>query len=296
MAPPSSRRPGFSRRAQLGLFAGYVIALAGILAGLGLVLVARFDPPGFALLRGAALDLTAPITGAARGAVTGIAGVGERAGAWWNAGAQNVELRRELAQARRALLAARVAEAQNRRLVRLARLVARAPERIATARILGSTASQSRQFATIDVGRADGVRPGMPVRSSEGLVGRVFEAGQTAARVTMLTDGGSVVPVRLLRDGSPALAAGRGDGLIEIRPLSAGLNPFRRGDVVITSGTGGIFWADVPVALVIEVQDDVAVARPLADPARLDYVIVERAALPPVPSPPPAPAAAAAQP
>lgn len=294
MAPPSSRRPGFSRRAQYGLFIGYVVAIAGVMAGLALILVAVLDPSGFSLLRGAALDLTSPISAGARAGVRGGGDAVARIGDWWRAGEQNDALRRELADARRRLVEARVVTAENARLRRLTRLSDGTPARVAAVRIVASSAGDTRRLATITAGRMAGVMPGMPVRAAEGLVGRVIEAGQIAARVQLLTDGGSVVPVRRLADGSAALAAGRGDGLIELRPLSAGANPFRPGDLVVTSGTGGVFPPNVPTAIVVERREDVALARPLADPAALDFAIVERPYVAPAPppaaiAPPPAP-------
>jgi rod shape-determining protein MreC len=62
MAPPSARRPGFSRRAQYGLFLGYVIAVAGVLFAVLLLIVAAIDPRGFSALKGAALDATSPVS------------------------------------------------------------------------------------------------------------------------------------------------------------------------------------------------------------------------------------------
>jgi len=81
----------------------------------------------------------------------------------------------------------------------------------------------------------------MSVRNSDGLIGRVLETGRWAARILLVTDGASNVPVRSTRDGTPALAVGRGDGTIELRTLEVGQNPFRRGDVLVTSGSGGLF-------------------------------------------------------
>jgi hypothetical protein len=69
MAPPKSRRPGFSRRAQYGLFFGYVLAVGGVVVALGLLILARAAPDGFNALRGIALDLTSPVTEGGRGAV-----------------------------------------------------------------------------------------------------------------------------------------------------------------------------------------------------------------------------------
>ena len=75
----------------------------------------------------------------------------------------------------------------------------------------------------------------MPVRSERGLVGRVLEAGRGTARVLLLTDSQSVVPVRLARADVAAFAEGRGDGLIQIRLINLGINPIRKGDLLVTS-------------------------------------------------------------
>jgi rod shape-determining protein MreC len=112
------------------------------------------------------------------------------------------------------------------------------------------------------------------VRSPDGLIGRVLETGRWASRVLLITDGASNVPVRAVRDGTPALAVGRGDGTLELRTLEVGQNPFRRGDIVVTSGIGGLYPPGVPVAVVSGADGDTAIARPLADPARMDYAIV----------------------
>jgi rod shape-determining protein MreC len=105
----------------------------------------------------------------------------------------------------------------------------------------------------------------------------VLESGRWASRILLVTDGASNVPVRLVRDGTPALAVGRGDGTIELRTLEVGQSPFRRGDVLVTSGVGGIFPPNIPVAIVTATHGDSAQARPIADPAGLDYAIVQRA-------------------
>ena len=120
------------------------------------------------------------------------------------------------------------------------------------------------------------MRIGQPVRAPEGLLGRILETGRWASRVLLITDGASNVPVRLVRDGTPAMAVGRGDGTIELRTLEVGQNPFRRGDLLVTSGAGGIFPPNIPVAVVTGQDGERALARPVADPSRLDFAIVQR--------------------
>ncbi len=286
MAPPPNRRPGFSRRAQLGLFAGYVVAVAGLLAGLGLILSARLDPQGFAAIRGAAIDITAPLSEAGRSGVRGVGNIADGINAYLDAANQNRTLRAEMEAARVRLVEARALDFENRRLKRLLNLVRDAPATVAVARIISSTSTSPRRLAILHAGSNDGVRTGQPVRSPEGLVGTVTATGRTAAQILLLTDSASAVPVRLARGGVPAIAAGKGDGRIELRALVAGASPFRRGDIALTSGTGGVFPPDIPVAVVTAVNGDLATAWPLADPARLDYASVLNVFQPDIPIPP----------
>ena len=276
MAPPATRRPGFSRRAQYGLFLGYVVAVGGMIIALLLLAVAIVDPRGFQAIKGAALDVTTPVSSGGRSVVRFFTGITGSVGNYVRAGSQNAALRAELEATRRELIRARAAEAENARLTRLLALGQQVEDEVTVARIVSSSFQAPRRLATLSAGSAAGVAVGQPVRSPDGLIGRVIETGRWAARVLLVTDGSSNVPVRMLRGGIPALAVGRGDGSIELRTLEVGENPFRRGDVLVTSGIGGIFPPNVPVAVVIRLEGDTAIARPIADPARVDFAIVQR--------------------
>ena len=104
MAPPTNRRPGFSRRAQFGLFLGYVIAVGGAVIAALLLVVSIVDPRGFAALRGVALDVTAPVASAGRSVVGFLGGLGGTISNYFRAGSQNGELREELETTRRELI------------------------------------------------------------------------------------------------------------------------------------------------------------------------------------------------
>jgi rod shape-determining protein MreC len=276
MAPPKSRRPGFSRKAQYGLFFGYVLAVGGVLVAVALILLSVTSSEGIGgTLRGLALDITTPVAKGGRGAVRAASEGGSRVSDYFGAGTRNSELREEIKRMRVQILQARATELENRRLKQVLGLREATTDEIALARIVGSTFDSSRRLATLSAGAAQGVRVGQPVRAPEGLVGRIVEAGRWASRVLLVTDGASNVPVQLVRDGTPALATGRGDGTIEIKPLEVGKNPFRPGDLFVTSGVGGIFAPGIPVGIVIKIDRDDTVARPIADPARIDFAIVQ---------------------
>jgi rod shape-determining protein MreC len=259
------------------LFLGYVIAVAGIMFAVMLLLIAAVDPKGFSALRGAALDATTPIASGGRKVVGFFSGIGDSISDYFRAGSQNADLRRQLDQTKRRLVEAKAAEMENRRLKALLRLSETASDKVAVARVVGSSFDSARRLATLSAGGSSGIEVGQPVRGPDGLIGRVIETGRWASRVLLITDAASNVPVRLVRDGTPAIAVGHGDGTIDLKTLEVGQNPFRRGDILVTSGTGGLFPPGIPVALVVKAERERTVAKPIADPGEIDFAIVLRA-------------------
>lgn len=275
MAPPSNRRPGYDRKAQYGVFAGYVVAVAGAMAALLLVILSRADPAGFAVLRAGLAEITRPVSGGLRSVIFTLGNVDEIVGAYLNAGEQNIRLRREVDATRTRLIEAEAVRQENRRLKRLLNLVEQNEGIVATGHLISSSASNSRRIARLDVGSRQGVQAGMPVRAPEGLVGRVLWTGLNTADVLLTVDGENVVPVRRIRDNIPGIAHGLGDGTIEVRALNVEHNPFKPGDIFVTSGIGGIYRPNIPVAVVARLAGDRAVAIPLANPGRVELIAVQ---------------------
>ncbi|UZK66585.1 rod shape-determining protein MreC [Sphingomonas sp. M1-B02] len=299
MAPPRNRRPGFSRRAQYGLFIGYVGAIGGALIGAGLLLLSTFNPSAFSTVRGAISEITTPIASSLAWVRRSVSGVPEGIGSYFAVRGENARLKKQVADDARVVTRARTLDQENRRLRALLQLREVAPERVVIARLVNSSSSSTRRYATLNAGAWQGVQRGQPVREAAGLIGQVVETSPNTARVLLIVDAESIVPVRRTSDGLPAIASGRGDGLIDIRSASVAAQGFKPGDSFVTSGTGGIFSPDIPVARVVRTTGDVAIAVPSANPDALDFALVQRAFLPdPVtaPSPSPAPGAPAAAP
>jgi rod shape-determining protein MreC len=271
----ATARPGWSRRAQYGLFFSFLAVIAGIIAGLILLALSLVAPSKFALVRGAALDITGPVAGALHEVTATTEGVLTGAGNYWDAASQNAELNRENKAMLQRMVEAKAIFQENQQLKATLQLREHERTTIAAGRIVGSSFNSPRRFAILSAGASDGVRIGMPVRSADGLVGRIIDTGALASRVLLVSDRANIVPARLLRNGIPVIAQGRGDGTIDVRPLEVGRNPFKRGDIIITSGTGGLYPPLVPIGRVVKLDDDGAVALPLADPSNTSFATVE---------------------
>lgn len=271
----ATARPGWSRRAQYGLFFSFLAVIAGIIIGLVLLVISLAAPAAFASIRGAALDITGPVASALHEVTATAEGMVTGADDYWDAARQNGELKRERKAMLQRMIEAKAIMQENLQLKATLDLRQHSRNTVAVGRIVGSSFNSPRRFAILSAGSSDGIAEGMPVRSADGLVGRIIDAGQLASRVLLISDRSSIVPARLLRNGMPVIAQGRGDGTIDVRPLQVGRNPFRPGDIIITSGTGGLYPPLVPVAKVVKLNDDGAIGVPLADPANTSFAIVE---------------------
>ena len=271
----ATARPGWSRRAQYGLFFSFLAAIAGLLIGLILLALSLVAPKSYASIRGAALDATAPVTSGLRAVTATVGGVFTGAGNYWDAARQNGQLKHERQLMLQRIVEAKAISLENRELKAALQLRERTRTPVANGRIVGSSFSSPRRYAIFSAGTADGVRVGMPVRSAQGLIGRVVDAGALASRILLVSDRASIVPARILRGGQPVISQGRGDGTIDLRPLEVGRNPFKPGDIVITSGTGGLYPPLIPIARVVRLDDDGAIALPIADPGATSFALAE---------------------
>ena len=283
MAWPAVRtRTGGSRReARSRLFAAALSGVAVIL-GASLLIVSRVSPDRVRGLRTAALDVTAPVWSATHGPVQAIFRMADGVADYWNAVDRARTAETALVTARRDASQAPLLAAENQRLKRLLRFVETDSRRIVVARVAGGSGASLVESAVIGAGSIAGVRAGQPVATDAGLLGRVTEVGARAARVLLVSDVESRVPVRVVRTNVTALLTGVGGGMAELRfvggePESAP----RVGDLLVTSGEGGVFAPDVPVARVEGVAGETVRARPLAKPDTLGLAVIEAAWLPP---------------
>ena len=273
MAPPSNRRSGFSRKAQYGLFATYVIAVGGALLAALLLIISIVDPTGFSALKTAGNEITAPVARFFNSIRRSVNDMGGNMSAYFDAASKNADLNREVEANRQKLNDAAALKVENDRLRKLLGLVRETSEGGVVARLISTSATSSRSLATLSEGSTKGVISGQPIRGPEGLVGRTINVGPTTASVLLVTDADNVVPVMRAEDGLPAFSSGLANGTVVIRPINLGVNPFKKGDIIVTSGNGGLYPPNVPFAMVLEKSDVGAIARPFADPARTPYVV-----------------------
>jgi len=245
------------RRLLLGLLLCVLVAV---------FLVWRIDSPRVERLRSDVLDATVPHLQWAMAPVTGVVKMAEDFRSYSRLYEQNRELRRELQQMRAWKEAALQLEQKNARLLDLNNVKLDAGLTFITGTVLADSGSPFRQSVLLNVGARDGIRDGWAAMDGIGLVGRISGVGADTARVVLLTDPASSVPVTIQPSGQKVLLSGDNTALPTIEFLESP-DLVRPGDRVVSSGDGGVF----PAGLLVEFLRGLRHrgAAPIGDTGRL---------------------------
>jgi len=257
-----------------------------------IIVIGKADVALVERARMATADLMSPILSAIARPVAAteaaIARVGDMVGLY----AENQRLRDENETLLQWQDAARRLEAENQSLRGLAKYDPGDAAWSISAHVIGTSGGAYSRSLLIDKGGMDGIAKGQAAASGTGLVGRIAEVGDRAARILLITDLNSRIPVVLQTSRERAILAGDNTP----HPLLAFLAPNAKpevGEHVVTSGDGGIFPPGIPVGVIVSADGQLRVA-PVADLSVVDFVkIVDfglSGMLPPAAVPAPKPA------
>lgn len=192
-------------------------------------------------------------------------------GDYFNAVGENRRLKQENRALRKWRDTAIALKDVNERYETLLRLRTQPSAPMVAARIVTDTRGPTANTRLANAGTEKGVRPGHPVMSEHGLVGRVIGVTNGASRVLTLTDPASRTPVLIDRTNARAILTGDGGPNPRLEFLR-GVQPTREGDPILTSGDGGVFPRGLPVGVAVRGLDGVWRARLYSDRAPIDYV------------------------
>lgn len=142
-----------------------------------------------------------------------------------------------------------------------------------TARVVGDAGSAFVRSMLLNAGARDGVKNGQAVMTADGLAGRITEVGETSARVLLITDINSRIPVLVERTRDRAVLAGDNSRQPRLTLMQPGMS-VEAGDRIVTSGHGGTYPAGLPVGVVASVSEKSIRIEPLVDWNRLEFVRV----------------------
>jgi rod shape-determining protein MreC len=167
---------------------------------------------------------------------------------------ENRELRRMVDKARSRLIAMEETRLANKRLTRLLNFTRDKPFEYLGARVVGWSPGDWFKTMNIDRGESEGVRIGMPVASDLGLVGRVIEVAPHFSKVLLIIDYNSAVDAFVQRSRVRGVLVGRSEKLCSLRYVLKN-DDLVEGDVVVTSGMGGVFPPGLPLGTVHRFQN-----------------------------------------
>ena len=221
--------------------------------------------------RSAITDAVAPVLELVARPVASLSAVIESVGELADLRAQNAALTRENERLRNWQVVAQRLEAENEALRQTTYMVPDSGLRFVTARVIGDPGGAFARSVLVNAGARDGVEKGQAAITSDGLAGRVAQVGVRSARVLLLTDINSRIPVLVGTGRERAILAGDNTKQPRLRYLlpSAVIQP---GDHVVTSGHGGVFPPGLPVGVVTQASESSIRVQPFVDWAHMEIL------------------------
>ena len=164
-----------------------------------------------------------------------------------------------------------ILEKENFRLRELLSATPKIGEEVLIAEIINVDVDPYRQLTIINKGKNDKVYVSQPIIDAEGIIGQTIHVSATSSTVMLITDASHALPVQIDRTGLRAVAFGTGKiDHLDLRHIPHNAD-IRKGDTLITSGLGGRFPANYPVAVIthIERSPDEAFVTVRAEPLAL---------------------------
>jgi rod shape-determining protein MreC len=186
---------------------------------------------------------------------------------------ENAQLKRERLDVSVRLQRLAALEAENNRLRAMLDSSAHVSDRVLVAEILAVDLDPYRQRFTINRGLNDSVYVGQALLDADGVVGQIVRADLLTSEAVLISDADHALPVAINRNGLRTIVVGTGDSARLRLPYLTNSADVEQGDLLVSSGLGGVFPSGYPVGRVLEVrrQPGQSFAQVIAEPAaRLD--------------------------
>lgn len=242
-----------------------------IVAAFALMLLGKADIYVVERVRTAVTDAVTPVLDLVSRPIGALGDIIQNAQELTDLRAQNTVLKRRNEQLRNWQAVARRLEAENIALRELNNAMPESGLRFVTARVIGDTGGAFARSVLVNAGARDGVRKGQAAITSAGLAGRVAEAGNRSARILLVTDINSRIPVLIGRARDRAILAGDNSSQPKLLYLAPGTET-APGDHVVTSGHGGVFPPGLPIGVVTQASETTMRVQPFVDWAHMEYL------------------------
>lgn len=244
-----------------------------ILISFFMMFVGKADIAAIKELRMGSNDFLTPVIDVVSAPIRGIETMVEGVRTVASLRAENVRLRGENDLLKRWRRRAEILESENRQL-RSVTGAAMVENRVPiTARAVTAPGGSFAHTVLLAIGSDKNIQRGNPVVTADGLVGIVIDVGRAYTRVLLISDINARIPVILASSSWPGLAVGKNGRFLDMQFLPDEAKP-EVGELVLTSGHGGVLPNGLPVGRVEQIEDGEISIRPAVDLRQLSYVSV----------------------
>lgn len=251
--------------------AGRVMLGAMLMAAFALIVVSHASPSTRSLISAPIVDSVMPVLDVLSRPASSL----ERFAGWAqslaNIHAQNQQLREANARLMQWQQVALRLEAENVALRELLHYSSRENLKFTTAKVISDRGGPFARTVLVNAGLNFGIETGQPVINADGMVGRVVESAEHSARVLLLTDINSRIPVITENSRERSIASGNNTDMLTLLYL-ADDTKVAVGEKLVTSGDGATVPAGLPVGEIVAVESGSVKVRPYANWFRLEYI------------------------
>jgi rod shape-determining protein MreC len=243
-----------------------------VFVSFALLFLSRLHNGHIAEVRLQLAELMAPVLKAALVPLDPLRRAGQRVGDYLELAREVDRLRAENQRLRHYEWRAQESERKAGQLARLANVIEEVGIEFVTARVVATSSGPFVRSAMLGLGRDQGMKTGFPVIDANGLVGRLVETGPRAARVLLVTDINSRIPVQIGKGATRGILLGDNGPLPRLGYLPADAT-IEEGDEVYTSGVGGVLPRGIRIGILVADGGGYRM-RPHARLDELDFVSV----------------------
>jgi len=242
-----------------------------LLIALATILLGRADPQIFERARVAIVDMVTPILDAASRPAATLSDIIKDARSLSQLREQNTRLKLENARLLEWQAVARKLAAENGEMRQLLGFIPDNVAKSVTARVIGDSGGTFVRNILINAGRRSGIAKGQAALVSFGLIGRVHEVGERSARILLITDLNSRIPVVIESTRQRAVLAGNNSDNPALLHLPDNIK-IKKGERIVTSGHGGVFPPGLPIGIVSKITESAVVVQPFVHGEKVEFV------------------------
>lgn len=208
---------------------------------------------GKSFLRKIVLETVAPVYGVLSGSIRSVQDAWNRYILLVGIQEENRNLKKKINELKAVLVSYQEGYQEAQRLKKLLAITDYHQYSFVTAKVIGREQAALSRTVLINKGSSDGLKNGMPVMAYPGIIGRLVDVSWHVSRVLLLIDENSNVDAMVQRNRTQGIISGAGSQGMILKYISK-TQDVQKGDIIVSSGMGGVFPKGWLIGQVINVD------------------------------------------